>query len=66
MDWLTDHKIPVGRAAKAVFDWMNANLAGVFETIATVMETMIEAILWCLTAPHPLVIVAAFVALTRT
>lgn len=64
MDWLTDHKIPVGRTAKAVFDWMNANLAGVFETISNVMEAMIGAILWCLTAPHPLMIVALFVAVT--
>ncbi|WP_103332692.1 choline ABC transporter permease subunit [Pseudotabrizicola formosa] len=64
MDWLTEHKIPVGRTAKAVFDWMNANLGGIFDSIADAMEAMIDAILWCLETPHPLIIVALFVALT--
>ncbi|MFN7222761.1 MAG: choline ABC transporter permease subunit [Paracoccaceae bacterium] len=64
MNWLTDYKIPVGRSAKAVFDWMNAHMSGLFDAISTAMEAMIGAILWCLTAPHPMVVVAAFVALT--
>ncbi|MDO9640105.1 MAG: choline ABC transporter permease subunit [Pseudotabrizicola sp.] len=64
MDWLTDHKIPVGRTAKAVFDWLNNNMAGVFDAISDVMEAMIAAILWALSTPHPLIIVAVFVALT--
>ena len=64
LEWLTDHKIPVGRSAKAVFDWMNTHLGGVFDVISTVMETMIRAILWGLSTPHPLVIVALFVGLT--
>jgi glycine betaine/proline transport system permease protein len=64
LDWLTDHKIPVGRAAKAVFDWMNANLSGVFDAISRAMEAMIDAILWGLSTPHPLVIVAAFAGFT--
>ncbi|TGD64730.1 choline ABC transporter permease subunit [Tabrizicola sp. WMC-M-20] len=64
MDWLTDHKLPVGRTAKAVFDWMNANLGGVFDAISDAMEAMIDAILWCLETPHPLIIVGLFVALT--
>ncbi len=64
MDWLTDNKIPVGWAAKQVFDWLNDNLGPVFDAIATAMEAMIDAILWVLEAPHPLVGIAAFVALT--
>lgn len=64
MDWLTDHKLPVGRTAKAVFDWLNDNMAGVFDAISDSMEAMINAILWCLATPHPLVIVALFVGLT--
>lgn len=64
LDWLTDHKIPVGKAAKAVFDWMNDHLGGVFDAIASLMEAMIDAILWCLETPHPLVILACFVGLT--
>lgn len=62
LDWLTDHKIPVGKAAKAVFDWMNTHLGGLFDAIAAVMEAMIDAILWFLETPHPLVILALFAA----
>jgi glycine betaine/proline transport system permease protein len=64
MDWLTDTKIPVGKAAKAVFDWMNDNLGGLFDAISAVLEAMIEGILWLLQAPPPLVIIALFIALT--
>jgi glycine betaine/proline transport system permease protein len=57
-------KIPVGRAAKTAFDWMNENLGGVFDAISITLETMIDAILWLLQTPPPLVIIALFVALT--
>ena len=64
MDWLTDHKIPVGKVAKTIFDWMKDNLSPLFDAISAVMDAMIAGILWLLQAPHPLVIVAFFVALT--
>jgi glycine betaine/proline transport system permease protein len=64
MDWLTDYKIPVGKTAKAAFDWMNANLGPVFDAISAALEWMIEAILWLLQAPPALVVIALFVALT--
>jgi glycine betaine/proline transport system permease protein len=64
MDWLTDYKIPVGKTAKAIFDWMNDNLGGVFDAISAGLEAMIDGILWLLQAPHPFVIIALFVALT--
>ena len=64
MDWLTENKIPVGKAAKAVFGWMNDNLGPLFDTISAVMEWLISGILWLLQTPHPLIIVALFIALT--
>lgn len=64
MDWLTDYKIPVGKVAKSIFDWMKDNLSPVFDAISVAMEAMIEGILWLLQAPHPLVLVAVFVGLT--
>jgi glycine betaine/proline transport system permease protein len=64
MDWLTDYKIPVGKAAKSVFDWMNDNLGGLFDAISAVMEAMIDGILWVLQTPHPLIIIAFFLTLT--
>ena len=76
MEWLTDPdtfikamssadlKIRIGKSAKAIFDWMNSNLGGLFDAIAYVMEGMINAILWLLQTPHPLIIIGLFVALT--
>jgi glycine betaine/proline transport system permease protein len=64
MDWLTDYKIPVGRAAKSVFDWMNDNLGGLFDAISAALEAMIDGILWLLQTPHPFVIIGLFIALT--
>jgi glycine betaine/proline transport system permease protein len=63
MEWLTDYKIPVGKTAKIVNDWLNDNLGGLFDTISAVMKALIGGILWCLQTPHPLVIVALFIAL---
>jgi glycine betaine/proline transport system permease protein len=64
MNWLTDNKIPVGRTAADIFDWLQTNGAGVFDAIAAALEALIEGVLWLLQTPHPLVIVALFVALT--
>lgn len=64
MDWLTDHKIPVGKVAKTIFDWMKDNLSPLFDAISAVMDAMIAGILWLLQAPHPLVVVALFISLT--
>lgn len=66
MTWLTDYKIPVGDAAAAVFDWLQAHGSWFFDGLADAMERLIEAILWVLQAPPPLAVVAVFVALTWT
>lgn len=63
MDWLTDNKIPVGKMAKTINDWLNDHLGGFFDLVSLVMEALIDAILWCLQSPHPLVIIALFMAL---
>jgi len=66
IEWMQDgdRKIAVGRSAKAIFEWMNGNLGALFDTISAVMEWMINAILFVPQTPHPLLIIAAFVALT--
>ena len=61
---VTDNKIPVGRTAKAVFDWLNANAAGLFNTISTALDWLIGRILAALEAPHPLLFILLAVALT--
>jgi glycine betaine/proline transport system permease protein len=64
LDWLTDTKIPVGKAAAEVFDWLQFHGAWFFDGLSVAMEAMIDAILWVLQTPNPLVVVAVFVALT--
>ncbi|MFP4273582.1 MAG: choline ABC transporter permease subunit [Paracoccaceae bacterium] len=64
MDWLTENKIPVGRVAGDFFDWLQVNGAWFFNILADLMEGLIDAILWVLESPHPLIVVAAFTALT--
>jgi glycine betaine/proline transport system permease protein len=64
MDWLTDNKIPVGDTAAAFFDWLQDNGAWAFDALAEAMEALIDAILWALETPHPLVVVAVLTALT--
>ncbi|MFT6451173.1 MAG: glycine betaine/proline transport system permease protein [Halocynthiibacter sp.] len=64
MEWLTEHKIPIGKSAKSVFSWLQDHGGFFFDGLAAAMEWMIEAILFLLQYPHPLVIIALFVGLT--
>lgn len=64
MSWLTDNKIPVGRAAKALFDWLKDNGRGFFDALARILQGLIDGILWLLQTPHPLIIIAIFIGLT--
>lgn len=64
MDWLTANKIPVGKTAKVVFDWLKDNASGFFDSLSALLQHLINAILWILQTPHPLVIVAICAALT--
>lgn len=61
-DWLTDNKIPVGRWAKWLIDQMTAHGAWLFDGFAVGLEAMINAILWCLQAPSPFIIIVLFTA----
>lgn len=58
MDWLTENKIPIGKWAAAVFDWLQINGAWFFDGLADGMEALIDGILWVLQSPHPLIVVA--------
>lgn len=64
MDWLTDNKIPIGKWAASVFDWLQENGAWFFDGLADLMEAMIDGILWVLQTPHPFIIIGLFAALT--
>ncbi len=64
MDWLTDNKIPVGKTAKAVFEWLQEVGEPFFDWLSWVLEGLIDGILWVMQTPHPLIVVAVFVGIT--
>lgn len=64
MEWLTSTKIPVGKTAKVVFDWLQSVGEGFFDGLAWLLELMIDGILWVLQTPHPFIIIGVFVAIT--
>ncbi|MBU3031478.1 choline ABC transporter permease subunit [Paracoccus marinaquae] len=61
---ITDNKIPVGRTAKALFDWLNAHAALLFNSVSGAMDWLIGRILAGLEFPHPFVFILLAVALT--
>jgi glycine betaine/proline transport system permease protein len=54
----------VGAWAADLFDWLQRNGAAFFDALSDALDWLIEAILWVLQTPHPLIVVAVFVALT--
>jgi glycine betaine/proline transport system permease protein len=63
MQWLTDNKIPVGAWAAGFFDWLQSIGQGVFDVIASGGEAIIDALLWLMQTPPPLLVIAVFVAI---
>ena len=63
MDWLTDNKLPIGPWAKSGVDWVTLNGRWFFDGLSAGLEGFIEALLWLLQLPHPLLVVAAAAAL---
>ncbi len=61
---MTIPKIPVGAWAADGFDWLETNLAIVFDTLSWLLEGMIDGILWLLQTPPELLVIAVFVGLT--
>jgi glycine betaine/proline transport system permease protein len=64
MDWLTGSKIPIGKAAKSIFEWLRDNAEWFFESFEDGLSWLIETVLTILQYPNPLIVVALFVALT--
>jgi glycine betaine/proline transport system permease protein len=58
MDWLTENKIPLGKWVKAAIDGLIDHAGPFFDGLSAVLELIINAILWLLQAPHPLILVA--------
>lgn len=57
LDWLTENKIPVGKWVSTAIDSLIEVGAPFFDGLSIGLEAVINAILWLLQAPHPLVVV---------
>jgi glycine betaine/proline transport system permease protein len=42
MEWLTETKIPIGKTAKTVFEWLQDNGAWFFDGLAEWLEALID------------------------
>ena len=64
MEWLYEHKLPVGDLASTVFEWIRTHAEGGLDALSLFLESTIDGILWLLHTPHPLIVIAVFVALS--
>ncbi|MFS8122506.1 choline ABC transporter permease subunit [Rhizobium sp. BR 250] len=66
VEWLSapENRLPVGRYAKEAIDWLTGNLAFFFDWLSFIFQSVINALLYVLQAPHPLIIVAIVTALS--
>lgn len=60
MEWLEDHTIPIGKWSEVFVDWLTDDFGWLFDGISYAISHLIDALLWILQTPHPLVIVAVF------
>ncbi|MEM8749858.1 MAG: choline ABC transporter permease subunit [Pseudomonadota bacterium] len=58
MDWLTETKIPIGKWAKFIVDWLTDNAGFLFEALDLVLSAIIGFILAVLQFPPALIVVA--------
>lgn len=63
MDWLMEEKLPIGKWARSAVDWLIDNAGFAFDALSRWLEWTIDALLWLLELPHPLVFVILAVAL---
>ena len=63
VQWLVDHPLPIGDYAEAFVDWLTANFTFLFDAIRDGLGAFIDAILFILQWPHPLIVVAVFAAI---
>jgi glycine betaine/proline transport system permease protein len=59
MEWLEQHKLPLGKWINHFVDWLNEHAAGFFNAISDGLGFLILGFIKLLQAAHPLLIVAA-------
>ncbi|WP_416972165.1 ABC transporter permease [Streptomyces sp. 4F14] len=55
--------VDLGKPVSSAVDWLTLHLGGLFDAISSVMKALVNAVLFVLTAPHPLVIIVVFTVL---
>ncbi|NLS04424.1 choline ABC transporter permease subunit [Rhizobium sp. P32RR-XVIII] len=63
MNWITDAKIPIGPWAKSFVDWLTTNADWFFNQLASLLSHVIDALLFVLQAPNPLIVIVAIGAI---
>jgi len=58
LKWLTDNKIPLGKWIKGFVDFLNENVAWLFDLVSDVLGFLIEGFIWALDWMHPLALIA--------
>jgi glycine betaine/proline transport system permease protein len=61
---ITGAKIPVGRTVAQGFTWLTDNFTGFFDALEAGLREGIGLLSSALTTPHPLLVIAAFAAIT--
>lgn len=56
-EWLAEHKLPIGKAARNFIDFLTDNAAVLFDSIAVVLQGVIDGLLWPLQTLSPLLLV---------
>jgi glycine betaine/proline transport system permease protein len=63
MEWLSDHKIPIGDWIKALVDLLNRHAQGFFDLIALILGTAVDGLTDLLQALPAIVVILAIAAL---
>lgn len=60
MEWIEAAKIPIGKWAGEIVDWLTDNGAWFFDGLANIVNALIDAILWTLQTPPAWVVILVF------
>jgi glycine betaine/proline transport system permease protein len=62
-DWVTAHKIPLGKGMERLVDWLIDHAGWLFDFFSSRLGQVIDGLIWAMQAIPPLVLVALFAAL---
>lgn len=62
LEFIAGNRIPLGAWARDAVNWLIENAAGFFDLLSAALQGAVDALLWCLQAPHPLILIALAVA----